>query len=141
MHYRSHQHRIVLSFCFLYFLLLCSAVTRASPVDFFNFNTSTPAQSSSLPSSPSPLPNKTLNLIQSSSQHNRTNTTISSVQALRQEFKVEGGLIEILEWLFVAILVAPGTFPLLACMFLSCSTAVQRLSAYLLDIEMLRVFH
>lgn len=63
---------------------------------------------------------------------------ISSVQALRREFRVEGGLIEVLEWLFVALLVAPGTFPLLACVFMTCNSAVQRASVQVSTINTLR---
>ncbi len=54
---------------------------------------------------------------------------ISSFQALQREFRLEGGLVEVLEWLFVALLVAPGTFPLLTCIFMTCTSVVHRISA------------
>lgn len=39
---------------------------------------------------------------------------------------MKGGFIEFIEWLFVLILVAPGTFPAIGCILLSCSSFWRR---------------
>lgn len=39
---------------------------------------------------------------------------------------LKGSFIEFVEWLFVIILVAPGTFPAMACIVLSCATFWRR---------------
>lgn len=39
---------------------------------------------------------------------------------------MKGGFIEFVEWLFVFILVAPGTFPAIGCILLSCSSFWRR---------------
>lgn len=45
---------------------------------------------------------------------------------LQKEYRFEGGLVELAEWLFVVFLVAPGTFPAAGCMLLACLNAWRR---------------
>ncbi|CAN8074537.1 unnamed protein product [Agarophyton chilense] len=39
---------------------------------------------------------------------------------------MEGGLVQFIEWFLVLLLVAPGTFPVITCVLLSCTSFVQR---------------
>lgn len=39
---------------------------------------------------------------------------------------VNGGFVEFIEWLFVFILVAPGTFPAIGCVLLTCTNFWRR---------------
>ncbi len=53
-------------------------------------------------------------------------TNMTQLQILRNEFRFEGGVIEFIEWLFVFLLIAPGTFPAISCILLACATAWRR---------------
>lgn len=50
---------------------------------------------------------------------------IAEVRAHSKHF-MKGGFIQFIEWLFVFILVAPGTFPLFGCIILSCASFWRR---------------
>lgn len=39
---------------------------------------------------------------------------------------MQGGIIELIEWLFVFILVAPGTFPAMGCVLYTCTSVARR---------------
>lgn len=49
----------------------------------------------------------------------------SGPRAKRVRF-MKGGYIEIIEWLFVVILVAPGTFPAMGCVLYTCTNVARR---------------
>lgn len=39
---------------------------------------------------------------------------------------LQGGIVEFVEWVFVIVLVAPGTFPAMGCVILSCTSLWRR---------------
>lgn len=50
---------------------------------------------------------------------------LAEARAQRERI-MSGGFIELIEWLFVFILVAPGTFPAIGCILYTCTNFVQR---------------
>lgn len=50
---------------------------------------------------------------------------LAEVRAQRERV-ISGGYIEVIEWLFVFLLVAPGTFPAIGCVLYGCTSLMQR---------------
>lgn len=59
-------------------------------------------------------------------------TTVGSIQGFFDEARsqreriLNGGFIEVIEWLFVFLLVAPGTFPAIGCVLYGCTNLARR---------------
>lgn len=55
-----------------------------------------------------------------------SSTLLAELRGTRGQRLTSGGIIELIEWLFVFILVAPGTFPAIGCILYACTNFARR---------------